>query len=121
MMKTYLFALATFLTLVTSTLAYAGKDKVWSNEEIGAIPLEDGMDENGNPDEDAVLFVQKWQGIPIVMVMGGVKLTENYATCTPGLRGARPQSVVKGNLAGRMRGGSGGNPIDLTNCMIVRK
>jgi hypothetical protein len=67
------------------------------------------------------MFVQKWKGMPIVMVMGGVKLSENYATCTPGLRGTRPQSVVKGNLASRMRGGSGGNPIDLTNCVIVKK
>lgn len=121
MMNTYIFALATLFALATSPLAHAGKDKPWSDEEIGAIPLEDGMDENGNPDEAAVLFVQKWKGVPIVMVMGGVKLTENYATCSPGLRGARPQSVVKGNLVGRARGGSGGNPVDLTNCMIIKK
>jgi hypothetical protein len=121
MMKAYIFALATLLAFATSTLAYANEYRLLSNEEIGAIPLEDGMDEQGNPDEGAVMFVQKWKGMPIVMVMGGVKLSENYATCTPGLRGTRPQSVVKGNLASRMRGGSGGNPIDLTNCVIVKK
>lgn len=120
-MKTYFIALSTLLVLATSSLAHASKDRPWSNEEIGAIPLEDGMDEYGNPDEGAVMFVQKWRGVPIVMVMGGVKLSENYATCSPGLRGARPQSVVKGNLVGRVRGGYGGNPIDLSNCVIVRK
>jgi hypothetical protein len=121
MMKTSIFAIATLFALTTSALAQANLDKAWSDEDIGAIPFEDGLDESGNPDAQSIEFAQKWKGKTIVMLMGGIKLSENYATCTPRLKGARPQSMIKGNLLSRMRGGSGGNPIDLTNCMIVKK
>lgn len=121
MMKAYVFALVMLLALATSTSAHAGEDVPWRNEEIGAIPLVYGMDENGNPDEATVLILQKWRGVPIMMGVGGVDLSENYATCSPGLRDADPQSQMKGNLSSRMRGSSGGNVINFNNCMIIKR
>jgi len=95
--------------------------KAWTTEELGAIPFDDGLDENGNLDEQAKDFQKNWRGKRITMTMGGIKLSENYAYCSPKLKGTRPETIVQGTLVSRPRGGSGGNSIELKDCKMIRK
>ena len=94
---------------------------VLSQEAIAEIPFDDGMDENGQLDEQAMLFKQQWLGKHITMRMGGIKQTEHYAWCQPAIKGARAQSIVTGKLISRPRGGSGGNMLILNHCKLLKK
>lgn len=108
--------------LACATLVYASPNSnVLSADALSQIPFDDGFNDQGDPDEQAIRFRQEWQGKQITMVMGGVKQTENYAWCDPAIKGARPQSIVTGKLISRPRGGSGGNMLILNHCKVLKK
>lgn len=90
-------------------------------DEIAAIPLED----SGN-NKDAKDFAKNWKGKTISITGkvnngGGVSIDEFYVTgCSAALKGTKPNTTVTvtGTLTSRNRGGSGGEPVGLSNCRI---
>jgi len=103
----------------TSTFTYAAP-KSLTDAEIGNIPSSDGFDANGNLNKDAKDFEKKWKGKLITMKVGGIKVSENYAVCSPKVNGLTPASVVTGTLDDKPRGGSGGNGVYLKNCKVEK-
>lgn len=54
------------------------------------------------------------------MKVGGIKISENYAVCSPKVNGLTPANIVTGTLDDKPRGGSGGNGVYLKNCKIEK-
>jgi hypothetical protein len=104
---------------ILSSLCFAAP-KPFTDSEIGSIPFSDGFDANGNPNKDAKDFEKKWKGKSITMKAGGIKISENYAVCSPKVNGLTPANIVTGTLDDKPRGGSGGNGVYLKNCKIEK-
>jgi len=97
-------------------------------QEVGNIPREDGVDENYLPDMEAMDFSKNWKGKTIsirgeVNRGGGISVEDYYVDgCTSVLKGVGLGTIatVTGTLESRTRGGSGGEPIDLKNCQLIK-
>ena len=111
------------ILLTVSTSAFAANAVGLTERDVPNIPFSDRIDDQGNPDKDSQDFIKNWQGKTITLRFGGIKLGENYVTCSPQLKGygrIKPETLVTGTLISRDVGGSGGNPIGLKNCKLVK-
>ncbi len=107
-------------------VATAKPSKIFGVDEVGSIPRQDGEDDKGRPDNEAKDFAANWKGKTIsirgkVNRGGGLSLDlyQIYG-CESILKSIKPNTptVVTGTLDSRERGGSGGEPVGLTNCRL---
>lgn len=121
--KANLIAYLSALTLTQVAIAAPGEPikLMTTAKEIGAIPLEDSL--RGREASD---FQKNWKGKTLsftgkVNWGGGVSIEEyNIEGCSRVLKKLKPGAVttVTGVLASRFRGGSGGEPVELSNCRL---
>lgn len=111
------------------SITNASENKVYSSEDqLGEIPYDDHFDENGNLDKDAKNFAKNWVGKTITIrgklnQAGYVLIEATFVTgCKSVTKGIKLSSIVTvtGKLKSRSVGGSGGAPLELSECKLVK-
>ena len=123
-MKQILFAAFIFIIAISQVClasTVAGNKVITTVDEIAAIPREDSPN-----DKEVVNFEKNWKG-KTISITGkvnkgrGVSIGEYYVDgCSAVLKAEKVGTTVTvtGVLSSRYSGGSGGEPVELSNCRL---
>lgn len=117
------------ISICHAYVASAADLKIYSSaEQLGEIPFDDQFDANGNLTKESKGFEKNWAGKTIAIrgklnQAGNLLVDENFVVgCKDVLKGIKLSTIVtvSGKLKSRSVGGSGGQPIQLSECKFVK-